>query len=115
MKSRIMYIELKESNKILDSGALSNLARIGKVTFSKTGKTIYYDGKTFQSLKGRGSKSNYLDIEADEEYWISGCRKDGLDRLYDERLPIEIDEDVREEYWLNIRNLPSQIMKSRIN
>ncbi len=110
-----MYIELKESNKTLDSGALSNLARIGKVTFSKTGKTIYYDGKTFESLKGRGFKANYLDIEADKKYWISGCRKDGLDRLYNERVPIEIDEDVREEYWLDIRNLPSQVMKSRIN
>lgn len=110
-----MYIELKESNKTLDSGALSNFARIGKVTFSKTGKTIYYNGKAFQSLKGRGSKSNYLDIDADEEYWISGCRNDGLDRLYNERLPIEIDENVREEYWLDIRNLPSQVVKSRIN
>jgi len=110
-----MYIELKESNKILNSGALSNLARIGKVTFSKTGRTIYYYGKTFQSLRGRGFKANYFDIETDEEYWISGCRKDGLDRLYNERLPIEIDENVREEYWLDIRNLQTQIMKSRIN
>jgi len=115
MKSRIMYIELKESNKILDSGSLSNFARIGKVEFSKTGKSIYYDGKTFQSLKGRGFKANYFDIETDEEYWISGCRKDGLDRLYNERLPIEIDENIRKEYWLEIRDLPSNVKKSRIN
>lgn len=110
-----MYIELKESNKILDSGSLSNIARIGKVTFSKTGKTIYYDGKSFQSLKGRGFKANYFDIDTNKEYWISGCRKDGLDRLYNERLPIGIDENVREEYWLNISNLPTQVLKSRIN
>src|SRR4051812_9346856 len=47
MKSRIMYVEQK-------SGRLTGPARIGRVTFSKTGKTIYYRGRTFQGLKGRG-------------------------------------------------------------
>src|SRR5687767_2676630 len=43
-----------------------------------------------------------------EEYWISGCKKDGSDALYSTL--IEIDEDVREEYWAwgNIRSNPSQ-------
>ncbi len=59
----------------------------------------------FQSLKGAGFKSNYYDIQTDEEYWISGCKKDGTDRLYGERLPIHIDVDIQEEYWKEIRNL----------
>jgi hypothetical protein len=31
---------------------------------------------------------------------------DTLDRLYGERVPIEIDDDVREEYWIEIRSEP---------
>jgi hypothetical protein len=99
MKTKIMFIEHKGQE-------LTGLAKIGRVTFSKTGKTISYGGRQFQSLKGRGFKSNFYDIESGEEYWISGCHKNGDDRLYGERLPIIIDEDVREEYWITIRNAP---------
>ena len=96
-----MYIENK-------SNGLSGPARIGRVRFSKAGKTIYYGDKTFQSLKGRGFKANYYEVESREEYWISGPHRDGQDRLYGERLPIEIDEDVRAEYWTKIRDLPER-------
>jgi hypothetical protein len=101
MQTRIMYIENKASG-------LTGPARIGRVSFSKTGRTLYYDGKSFQSLKGAGFKSNYYDIETGEEYWISGPRKDGADRLYGEPSPVEVDEDVREEYWTQIRGRPSR-------
>jgi hypothetical protein len=96
MKSRIMYIGYK-------GDGLSDPARIGRVSFSKTGKTIYYGGKTFQSLRGSGFKANYADIENGDESWISGCRRDGSDHLYGERIPVEIDDDAREEYWTEIR------------
>ena len=102
MQSRIMYMEYKGSD-------LTGPARIGRVTFSKTGRTLYYGGKSFRSLKGAGFKSNYYDVETNEQYWISGPRKDGKDRLYGERVPIEIDEDVREEYWRDIRGMPEKI------
>jgi hypothetical protein len=94
---RIMYIEDK-------SNGLSGPGRIGRVTFSKTGKSVYYAGRTFQSLKGQGFKANYFDAETGEEFWISGCKKRGGDRLYGG--VIEIDEDVREEYWVSIRCMP---------
>ncbi|MFB9269443.1 hypothetical protein ACFFWD_41110 [Bradyrhizobium erythrophlei] len=61
--------------------SLNGPARIGRVTFSKTGKSISYDGRTFQSLKGSGFKANYFDTETGERFWISGPRKDGKDRL----------------------------------
>jgi len=96
MKPRIMYIENK-------SEGLNGPARIGLVTFSKTAKTIYYQDKTFQSLKG-GYKANYFDVDTGDEYWISGCKKRGGDRLYPGI--IVIDDDVREEYWTSIRNKP---------
>jgi hypothetical protein len=92
-----MYIEDK-------SNGLSGGGRIGRVTFSKTGKSVYYAGRTFQSLKGQGFKANYFEPETGAEFWISGCKKRGGDRLYGG--VIEIDEDVREEYWVSIRGMP---------
>lgn len=51
-----MYIEDK-------SNGLSGPGRIGRVRFSQTGKSIYYGGRTFQTLAGRGFKANYFDVE----------------------------------------------------
>lgn len=45
-------------------------------------------------------------------YWISGCKKRGGDRLYPG--VIHIDEDVREEYWVKIRNMPDNKHESVI-
>ena len=96
-RTRIMYIESK-------SDGIVGPARIGRVTFSKTGKSLYYMGREFHSLKGKGFKANYTDFATGERYWISGCRKDGRDSLYS--TSVEIDDDVREEYWEKIRNRP---------
>src|SRR4051812_23719600 len=108
MQTRVMYIENKADD-------LTGPTRIGRVSFSKTGRTLYYDGKSFQSLKGAGFKSNYYDIETGEEYWISGPRKDGADRLYGEPSPVDVDEDVREEYWTEIRGLSSRAHEADAN
>lgn len=97
--SRIMYMENK-------SGGLTGTARIGRVSFSRTGRTLHYRGQRFQSLKGAGFKSNYVDLDSGEAYWISGPKKDGSDRLYGERLPTPIDDDVTDEYWTVIRGVP---------
>jgi hypothetical protein len=96
-KTRIMYIEHKVDG-------VSGPARIGRVTYSKSGKSLYYGNHFFQNIPGGGFKANYFDRETREEYWISGCKKKGGDRLYPGT--IEIDEDVREEYWVEIRGLP---------
>ena len=60
----------------------------------------------FKRLGGTGFKSNYYEVESGEQYWITGCKKRGSNRLYGERVPVEIDEDVRVEYWRDIRELP---------
>ena len=99
MRSRIMYIESK-------AGTLNGAARIGRVTFSRTGRRLYYKGRAFQ--KGQGFKSNYYDVESGDEYWISGPHRDGQDRLYSSNIPVEIDGDVRDEYWTVIRNCPER-------
>jgi len=96
---RIMYIECKDNT-------LDGPARIGRVTFTRTGATLRYKDQSFQSQKGSGFKSNYFELETGKEFWISGPRKDGQDRLYGVGLPVEIDDDVREEYWTEIRKQP---------
>ena len=96
-KQRIMYIEYKGEGIV-------GPAKIGLVKFSKSGKSVHYGEKTFETLKGSGFKANYFDVETGEEYWISGCRKDGRDALYSTETTI--DEDIREEYWTEIRKQP---------
>ena len=96
MESRIMYIEHKGEG-------LTGPARIGRVTFSQSGKSVYYRDQVFRSLKGRGFKANYFEVGTGEYYWISGPKKNGQDRLYGGREGTAIDEDVQEEYWSRIR------------
>lgn len=105
MKSRIMYIELKtHSGGHDDRGP----ARIGRVTFNRTGKILLYRGKRLQ--KGRiEACANYFDVETGEGYWISGPKKNGQDRHPCGGGPVEIDEDVREEYWIEIRDRPDRM------
>ena len=96
-KTRIMYIEDK-------SEGLNGPARIGRVTYSKTGQSIYYGGRTFQRLGGDGFKANYFDADTGDHFWISGPRKDGQDRLHpSSSMSVEIDPDVHDEYWSDIR------------
>jgi hypothetical protein len=75
MSSRVMYIELK-------ADGVRGPARIGRVELSKTGKTLYYAGRTLAPLKGHGLKANYFDTETLEEFWISGPKANGTDSLY---------------------------------
>ncbi len=94
--TRIMYIERK-------AGALVGEACIGRVTFNKTGRTIYYREHVFRRIVGGAFKSNYVDEATGEGYWISGPKRRGGDRMYGSALPVRIDEDVRLEYWRDIR------------
>jgi hypothetical protein len=71
VKPRILYVERK---------AGAGEAWIGLVSFSKTGRTLYYRGKSFRSLGGTGIDGNYFEVESGEEYWISGCKRNGADK-----------------------------------
>jgi len=106
-KTRIMYVERKEES-------LNGPARIGRVTFSKSGRSVSYRGQTFLKDK-RGHKWNHIDVNTGAQYWISGPRKDGHDRLYPRsQIPVEIDDDVRVEYWTKIRGMPSHSHRSTV-
>lgn len=97
-KYRIMYIEPKEDVASVE-------ALIGKVTFSKSGKSLYYKDLKLHSLGGVGWKANYSDQNGCH-FWVSGCRQDGNDGLY--HVKVHVDEDIREEYWTGIRSMPER-------
>ena len=106
MKSKLMYIELKSHAGGHDD---KGFACISRVTLSKTGKTIYWRDKTLHRDPCKGGCGNHYDPATDETYWISGPKKNGTDRYYwGKSSPIEIDKDVREEYWTEIRNKPEK-------
>lgn len=98
---RVMWIEHKVGD------GLAGPARIGWVTVKDRGKRLEYKYQIFRSLRGSGFKSNYYETHTREEYWISGCRKDGRDALYS--TTAEIDDDALEEYWVNIRSQPANL------
>lgn len=90
LKRRLMYVENKSGD--IDGVA----ARVGWVTFSKTGQSVYYRGRTLQ--KANGIAGNFRDIGSGEEYWISGIKKRGSNVHWAEHVPVLIDDDAREEY-----------------
>lgn len=88
MKPQIKYIELKSGYS--DNGP----AWIGKVNFSKTGKTIYFNGQAF-----KGNGHGYArDVQNGNLYWISGVKKNGLDRHWAGGGKIFIDRNIIQEY-----------------
>lgn len=73
----LRYIELKSGYE--DDGP----AWIGYVTASKTGRTLYFNGRGLMKLRGqrRGEwGGNYVDMETGQFFWVSGVKKNGEDR-----------------------------------
>jgi hypothetical protein len=91
MRSRVMYVENKD-------GLIDGVhGRIGWVSFSKTGQTVYYRGRTLQ--KGSGISGNFLDAESGEEYWVSGVKRRGSNAHPAEQgVSIEVDPDALDKY-----------------
>jgi hypothetical protein len=97
MTTRIMYVECGAS---FDH---RGRARICRVRFSKTGKTIYLGGLKLQSQRGAGIMGNYADTTTGIEYWVSGPKRNGEDRHWAGGGPVKIEPEVVDEYWRNIR------------
>ena len=92
MKPQIKYIELKSGF------SHSGPAWIGKVIFSKSGQTIYFNNCALKKLKNPGIGANHFDIETGEEYWVSGIKRNGQDRHNSGGGKILIDKEITEEY-----------------
>jgi hypothetical protein len=69
-----MYIELKSGYEH------DGPAWIGQAKFSRTGTTIYFNNRVFKKFRTSQFSANYYDLETEEEYWISGVKKNGKDR-----------------------------------
>jgi len=89
---RLMYVENK--NGSIDGAH----GRIGWVTFSKTGLTVYYRGRTLRRLRGGGVSGNHVDVATGDEYWISGVKKTGSNAHWAESIKVRIDADARDAY-----------------
>lgn len=98
-----MYVEDKSG------GVHGGWARIARVYYSASGRTLEYRGRKF--IPYQGYKSNYLEAETNVQFWISGPKKRGGDRLSGTG-KVEIDEDVREEYWAHIRGEPHRSLET---
>lgn len=92
MQSEIKYIELKSG--FSDDGP----AWIGLVQYSKSGRTIYFNGKAFQTLGGTGIGANYFDVESGDNYWISGVKKNQQDRHWAGNGKIFIEKRILKDY-----------------
>lgn len=89
---RVMYVENKEG--LIDGVQ----ARVGWVQFSKTGRTVYYRGRSLRAAKGGGIAGNYFDEDTGEEYWVSGIKKRGTNVHPAESVAFSVDDDAKEEY-----------------
>ena len=89
---RLMYIENKDGD--IDG----HKARIGWVTFSRSGRSLYYRDKALKRMKGGGVSGNYYCEETGDEYWVSGIKKRGSNAHYAEPVSIHIDQYAELEY-----------------
>ena len=90
---RVMYLENKDG--MLDGAQ----ARIGWVNFAKTGRTVYYRGRSLMAIGGRGIRGNFIDKESGEEFWVSGVKARGSNvHPWELATLVVVDDDARDEY-----------------
>ena len=86
MGKLLRYVELKTGYS--DNGP----AWIGLANFSKSGRTVYFNGLALKSLAGASATANYFDVHTGDEYWVSGVKKRGSNRHTYGAGPISVDE-----------------------
>lgn len=94
LKRRLMYVENKDGE--IDGAN----ARIGWVSFSKTGQTVYYRGRELAKAKGGGIRGNFFDVATGEEYWVSGVKKRGSNAHWAEKTLVQVDADATDSYHM---------------
>ena len=90
----LKYIEQKSGHA--DDGP----AWIARVILSKSGRTVYFNGKALKRLSGGGVAGNHFDIDTGDEYWISGVKKRGVNRHCAGSGAIMIEASALNEYLL---------------
>jgi hypothetical protein len=89
MHTKLIYVELKSGYN--DDGP----AWIGYGVYNRTGRSVYFNGQVFRV--GQGIAGNHFEQETGDEYWISGVKKNGSDRLFGNSR-INIDREAVADY-----------------
>jgi hypothetical protein len=92
MKRPLIYVELKTGCG--DRGP----AYIGFGEYSKSKKTVYFNDQAFQSCKGNGIGANFYDLESQDDYWISGIKREGGDRHWAGGGIISVDQEALQDF-----------------
>ena len=88
----LRYIELKTG--IGDNGP----AWVARVTLSRSGRTVYFNGRALKRAVRGGIVGNHYDLAAHDWYWVSGVKKNGLDRHWAGSGKIAIEAPAVQEY-----------------
>jgi len=72
-------------------------AWIGYAEISRTGRTVYFNGKAFVRAPS-SVMGNHLDVDNYDEYWISGVKKTGTNRHWAGSGRIQIESTAVSEY-----------------
>lgn len=97
-QGQLIYVELKGGHG--DAGP----AWITRARLSKSGRTVYFNGRALKRLGGRGISGNYGCLESGDEFWISGVKIAGGDRHWAGHGPVMVDQAVVQDY-LALRGL----------
>ena len=103
MQTALRYIELKTGYS--DNGP----AWIAQVTFSKSGRTIYFNCRELRRFNV--TSGNHYDAETGEEYWVSGVKKSGTNRHPCGRGKIMVQRGALEEFlaWTGQMSLDTKL------
>lgn len=94
-----MYVQLKTAHDT-DQGP----ARIARVRFSKSWQTAYVHGRILRRRSGLAD-ANFSDVDTDEEFWISGPKRDRTDARYGNNR-VHIDDDAKDAYQAFLAGAP---------
>ena len=86
----LKYIELKTGYN--DNGP----AWIGRVKLSKSGRTVYFNGRALK--RGAWGAGNYIDLITGEVFWISGVKRNSEDRHWAGSGKVLLEAAAVEEY-----------------
>jgi hypothetical protein len=92
----LKYIELKSG--FADNGP----AWVARVATSRSGRTVYFNGRALKRTGKSGVAGNHRDLETGEEYWVSGVKKDGLDRHWAGTGKVSIEASAVAEYLATV-------------
>jgi len=93
MRTKLLYVELKTGYS--DNGP----AWIGMGSFSRSGRSVYFNGMAFSGSGG----GMHTEPVSGNEYWMSGVKKNGGDRHKNGYGKICIDKGVVAEYLAIIK------------